>query len=111
MYTYDLLKSLPYSNNVMTGMYPFKALCHPPPHYLLFNFFIIILVTSRDCAGGRGEGGALRVILRAPVAIPPQLVTLCRKTEKRTLIHDKSHYCLHFVYNGTYKNTEYFTMH
>lgn len=52
-------------------------------HYLLFNFFIIILVTSTDCTGGRGEGGALRVILRAPVAIPPQLVTLCQKKEKQ----------------------------
>ena len=64
-------------------MYSFQHFA--PHHYLLFNFFIIILVTSTDSTGGRGEGGALRVILRAPVAIPPQLVTLCQKTDKEEI--------------------------
>lgn len=57
----------------------------PSHHYLLFNFFIIILIASTDCTGRWGEGGALRVILWAPVAIPSQLVTLCGKTAKEEM--------------------------
>lgn len=34
--------------------------------------------------------------------------TLPKDREKRRLIHDKSHYCLHFVYNGTYKKYRVF---